>query len=240
MKKYLFGAIIILAVVLVSGCIWDDVQIDGLHITTPNGYEKSDDSSESELEFSNENNVIKVSSQSFDELERHNEKYSTLESKNMSIHGINILFKKYNFSYINPYYYMFNLNGNYFVINSQEPLDESLLSEMLEENKVNSSNKLQLPDIIIKEETETDTKEDSSSNSDSNSDSSSDSSEMATWFANKALEKYDADGDGRLSRSEWNTWCYYEGYDSMSNCDTNGDGYCSVSELKEYSHKFGY
>ncbi|KZX16723.1 EF hand [Methanobrevibacter cuticularis] len=70
--------------------------------------------------------------------------------------------------------------------------------------------------------------------------SSSSSGGTEEIFTNNVLERYDFDGDGRISRSEWNTWCSYEGYDSMSNCDTNGDGYCSRSELNTYSHKYGY
>ena len=78
----------------------------------------------------------------------------------------------------------------------------------------------------------------STDSSDSNKGSSSRTPEDV--FAQNVLERYDIDSDGELSSSEWDTWCLNEGYDSMNNCDKNGDGYCSYSELCSYSHNFGY
>ncbi|MCL2116205.1 MAG: hypothetical protein FWH29_08290, partial [Methanobrevibacter sp.] len=140
-------------------------EVDGLKITTPTGYEKSSESM-TELELSNGNNVITVYSQNLEQLKSFNKKYSTLKSKNMDVDGINILFKEYEFSYINPYYYMFNINGKYFVINSQEESNETILSEMLAENNVSSSDKIELPDIEVEKE-KPDSNKDSSTSTDS-------------------------------------------------------------------------
>lgn len=65
-------------------------------------------------------------------------------------------------------------------------------------------------------------------------------SESQSFFASGVLTDYDTDGDDQLSQSEWNAWCRDEGYDSMSNCDKDGDGYCSYYELAEYSKNYGY
>lgn len=245
MNKLFFGIVGILAVVLIvifgSGIIEKDVQLDGLKIVTPAGYEKGSESTESEIILSNAENTIRITPANLGGLESFNEKYSTLASKNIDINGIKVLFKKYRYYNINEdnctYDYMFNLNGKYFNINSKyKTLDKNILTEMLGENIVNSSEKIKLPDITVEETWKTDKNKDTSSSI--SSDSSSSGTESI--FTNNVLERYDSDGDGKISRSEWNTWCSYEGYDSMSNCDTNGDGYCSRSELNAYSKKYGY
>ena len=80
----------------------------------------------------------------------------------------------------------------------------------------------------------------STSSSSSSSSTSSPSSGYSSVFVKNVLEMYDEDGDGGLSSSEWDYWCSREGYAPMSDCDTNGDGFCSQSELATYSHDFGY
>ena len=80
----------------------------------------------------------------------------------------------------------------------------------------------------------------STSSSSSSSSTSSSSSSYSSVFVKNVLEMYDLDGDGGLSSSEWDYWCSREGYAPMSDCDTNGDGFCSQSELATYSHDFGY
>ena len=80
----------------------------------------------------------------------------------------------------------------------------------------------------------------SGSSSSSSTIQSSSSSDYSSVFVKNVLEMYDSDGDGGLSSSEWDYWCSREGYAPMSDCDLNGDGFCSKSELATYSHDFGY
>ena len=70
--------------------------------------------------------------------------------------------------------------------------------------------------------------------------SSSSSSSNSNVFVKNVLEMYDINTDGKISASEWSDWCAREGSAPISDCDTNGDGYCSQSELASYSHDFGY
>ena len=83
---------------------------------------------------------------------------------------------------------------------------------------------------------------DSSSSTSQESSSVSDESTSGSSnpFVSMVLNKYDLDNDGRLSGREWNNWCMQEGYDQMYHCDSDGDGYCSQSELEAYSHKYGF
>lgn len=236
MKKYIFGIIVILTVVFVSGCVSDtDNQLDGLNITIPDGYKQDiEDDGAFRVLLYNGNNKIWIYGPNATNLENLNEGYLTSKSEYMNINGINILFKKSDIK--NRYFYLFNLNGNEFYIDSVQPLNESILTELLMNNTVISSDKIELSDTTLEE------KQQINNNKNNGISSSSDSDYGGTEeiFTKNVLERYDSDGDGRISRSEWNTWCSYEGYDSMSNCDTNGDGYCSRSELNAYSHKYGY
>jgi len=72
------------------------------------------------------------------------------------------------------------------------------------------------------------------------SSSSSGSTDYSNVFVKNVLGMYDINNDGKISSSEWSDWCAREGSAPMSDCDTNGDGYCSQSELETYSHDFGY
>ena len=131
----------------------------------------------------------------------------------------------YNYGGINPSEITLMVEGN--EISFEKTISES---EFIDGGKVVDDTYSDMP----WDDSSSSTSQESSTTSDSSSSGSSNS------FVSMVLNTYDADNDGKISGSEWNNWCAREGYAPMSDCDTNGDGYCSEAELETYSHEFGY